>query len=783
MMKGKELGSRGSSWWKRVGRVAGFAAVAIGGAGAGSAGCLDRPIEPIEPRTTSTVVERLTQSSVDKIDLLLAIDNSRSMADKQQILSAAVPDLVRGLVNPLCIDPKTQSAAGITQPKTPLEQCPVGTEREFDPVLNIHIGIISSSLGGHGSDACPDSTPAQCASGNNTSNNDKAHLLARQDPCSPQEVPTYQNKRFLAWDPKGILKPPGEAGSPVGDPTNLIGSLTDLVTGTGQIGCGYEAQLESIYRFLADPSPFDTIAIKDKQATPNGTDQLLLQQRKDFLRPNSLLAVIMLTDENDCSIIDGGQYYFAAQQKNGDGSEFHLPKPRSACASNPNDPCCRSCGQGPGDGCPADDANCDGAPLAKIDDNINARCFDQKRRFGIDFLYPVERYVNMLTRVAINPKSPILDGSPTVPNPIYTDLDTTDDISGTRDTGLVFFGAIVGVPWQDIAKDPGDLKKGFKTSEELAAVDMATGKTTWDTILGDPSMGVPPSDPHMIESFAPRPGLSTTGNEPISGHEYSIPENNDLQYACIFPLPMSRDCSDPALALAGCDCPDAMNDNPLCNGQEQVKAKGYPGLRQLRVLKAIGPQGITASVCPAQMSDPASPDFGYRPAIGAIIERLKTALGGKCLPRRLTPNADGSVPCLILEARHLDQACGPKDAETSDAACSKPFGRQKVAPEHIPAIAAAKADPINQSANWNCFCEVTQLIKDPGKNDCQNNVNDPNKPDTESGWCYIDATSAPPVGNVELVAKCPETEKRIIRFIGDGEAQAGSTQFITCTGE
>jgi len=59
-------------------------------------GCLSRPVEPVEPRRTSTIVERLTQSSVDKIDLVLAIDNSRSMADKQQILAKAVPDLVAG---------------------------------------------------------------------------------------------------------------------------------------------------------------------------------------------------------------------------------------------------------------------------------------------------------------------------------------------------------------------------------------------------------------------------------------------------------------------------------------------------------------------------------------------------------------------------------------------------------------------------------------------------------------------------------------------------------------
>jgi hypothetical protein len=767
-MKGNELGT----WLRRFARVSALAVVAVGGAGAGSAGCLDRPIEPTAPRTTSTVVERLTQSSVDKIDLLLAIDNSRSMADKQKLLSEAVPDLVKGLVIPLCVD-ENGAEASMT-PQDPQAPCPTGTDREFKPILDIHIGIISSSLGGHGSDACPDMSTGQCASGTNISNNDKGHLLSRKDPCAPDKVATYQNKDFLAWDPTGMKQnPPGESNL-----DTLVTSLTDMVTGVGQVGCGYEAQLESIYRFLADPQPFETIQIQNKLATPNGTDTVLLQERADFMRPNSLLAVIMLTDENDCSIIDGGQFYFAAQQKNGDQSEFHLPKPRSACATDPNDPCCRSCGQGPGDGCAEPDPACTPGALAKLDDNINARCFDQKRRFGIDFLYPVERYVNMFTRVAINPKSPTLDGSPTVPNPIYTDLNPKDTINGVRDTGLVFFAGIVGVPWQDIAAPPGDLSKGFKTSEELATPDM-NGATTWDYILGDPATGKPPGDAHMIESFDPRPG---TMNAPFK--DYSIPDHDDLQYACIFPLNATRDCTDPAEIAKGCDCSKPMNDNPLCTGANnttQSQAKGYPGIRQLRVLKAIGPQGITASVCPKQTTDMTSSDYGYRPAIGAIIDRLKTALGGQCLPRTLRPASDGTIPCLILEARRVDGGCGPTG--TSDAGCKpEPYGRKKVADEHLPAIEAAKADPLFEGAQWNCFCEVEQL-KGDGKTKCEQDEVDPKDPQHYSGWCYIDATTSPRIGNPKLVNDCPETEKRIVRFIGDGEAQTGATMFITCSGE
>ena len=51
------------------------------------------------------------------------------------------------------------------------------------------------------------------------------------------------------------------------------------------------------------------------------------------------------------------------------------------------------------------------------------------------------------------------------------------------------------------------------------------------------------------------------------------------------------------------------------------------------------------------------------------------------------------------------------------------------------------------------------------------------------GWCYVDAAASPPVGNAEVVAKCPDNEKRILRFVGQGAAQSGATLFISCETE
>jgi hypothetical protein len=252
-----------------------------------------------------------------RMDLVLAIDNSRSMADKQEILSRAVPDLVQGLVNPPCYDP-----AGVqppSQPATPADMCPAGFVRAFVPLTDIHFGVISSSIGGHGADACPniDSTTKECQPNPNTTNNDKGHLLDRADQCNLATLPTYDNKKFLAWDPGQTLTPPGEGQINDGMGGGLAPSLRNMVVGIGQIGCGYESQLESIYRFLVDPEPYATIDVVNFQAIPSGIDQVLLAQRAAFLRPDSLVTVVMLTDENDCSTKEYGQFYYSNQLRNG----------------------------------------------------------------------------------------------------------------------------------------------------------------------------------------------------------------------------------------------------------------------------------------------------------------------------------------------------------------------------------------------------------------------------------------------------------------------------------
>ncbi|MEM1034115.1 MAG: hypothetical protein AAGN82_27505, partial [Myxococcota bacterium] len=479
----------------------------------------------------------------ERVDLLLVIDNSRSMADKQEILALAIPSLLRSLTNPRCVD--ADGVISPTQPLDGLSPCPAGSERTFPPVTDLNVGVVTSSLGGRGSDACSDDA------------GDDRGRLVRRAPGNTGDVNTYLDLGYLAWDPLAARTPPGERNG-----SNLETNLRGLLLGAGQLGCGFEATMESWYRFLVDPDPYATVEVENGEALLVGTDDVLLDQRRAFLRPDSLLLIVSLSDENDCSVRDGGVFYLATQIRTPNGDAFRLPRARAACDEDPNDPCCRSCGQAPGPGCDTSEDKCEEGPLTQDEDRVNVRCWQQKRRFGLDFLQPISRYVDGLTEPVVADRNGNL-----VPNPIFSDLNPADEISNVRDERLVLMTSLVGVPWQNIARrdaagDPdllagrdaaGEPRGAFQSAAELIAND------TWDLILGEPSRYFSdedafPTDPHMLESTLPRTGQNPLTGDPIAppgalvgsnainGTEYTT-NGADLQYACIFRLLSPRDCN------------------------------------------------------------------------------------------------------------------------------------------------------------------------------------------------------------------------------------------------
>lgn len=752
-----------------------------------AAGCLDRPVSPARPTTTNLFVNSLPNHVVDKADLLFMIDNSVSMADKQEILAKAVPVLVKRLATPRCLDAQNQPNGSVSDVNG---VCAAG-HPEFAAVKDIHVGVVTSSLGNHGGTEC---TPSPDDATNGRTPDDRAELLPTANPAVRGDIDSYAGTGFLAWDAGQKDTPPGSK-----DIEDFGAKFGSYVQKAGENGCGYEASLEAWYRFLVDPTPPESVT------SAKGADglvlnhlgpvnQVVLEQRKAFLRPDSLLAIVMLTDENDCSVSDdeGGQGWLVTQLGN-----FHLPRASAACAADPEDPCCHSCAAPAPSGCTPNesDSECmkqDLALEASADAN-NLRCFDQKRRFGLDLLYPLDRYIDGLTKPTVRDRS-----GQEVPNPIFQ----APAGQPPRPNNLVLLAGIVGVPWQDIATDDSLTGDGltYLTAQEL------TERKRWDLILGGED-GTPPSDPLMIESIAARtgqnpvlgaplapPSTDVPGSNPINGHEMNISSANDLQYACIFPLPTPRQCDEANFESCDCTHDDQEFERPLCSypngpGTDGIQryAKAYPGLRELGVLRGMGDNGIVASICAkhtvpaAGLAAEADASYGYNPAVAAMGDIIRKRLARQCLPRELSVQTDptapdfGQVPCDVVEA--LPKRGGACSCDTSR-------GRAALA-EDDAKLASAVEDQLEATAQCGsrtgvscddfCFCKIEPLSGEKLAA-CQNGA----ESGSDYGYCYVDPGQG--IGNPMLTADCPAANQRSLRFIGEGLPANGSITFMACVG-
>ena len=207
--------------------------------------------------------ERVRAQALDKIDLLLAIDNSASMADKQELFKDAVPALINALLAPDCTDGVTQvkpTGSGSTL------ECPSGYRFGFPPVHDLHIGIVTSSLGGGGAqDICEPGSGAPAPPVGDRHDNDRGRLINRTKPASGTVEPPVNNAKpldnnggnFLAWLPPGEVKNNGKPDPNVTkepDITTFIKDFQDLAVGVQEYGCGLEAQLESWYTSSSSPT-------------------------------------------------------------------------------------------------------------------------------------------------------------------------------------------------------------------------------------------------------------------------------------------------------------------------------------------------------------------------------------------------------------------------------------------------------------------------------------------------------------------------------------------------
>ncbi len=509
-----------------------------------------------------------------ELDILFVVDNSIGMAPHQAFLAAGVRSLLDAVTNPPCV---SAGGAVASQPATPSDPCPSGTSRRHAPLQSVHVGVITSSLGALTAPQCDGLGTATPDA------NDHGRLVTRG---AAGPVPTYEDAGFLSYDPVAKQSPPGEP-----DLETISQRTSDLIVGAGATGCGYEMGLEAMARFLADPAPYESLSQVSSYVQKSGTDAVILQQRAAFLRDTSAVAIVLLSNENDCSMQVEGQGFLLLGP-----APFY--KSTAVCQNDPSHACCTSCALPPQPGCPPD-PTCGGQGSASAaqytagEDHPNLRCLEQKRRYGVDFLYPVARYVNALTSPSIDPAALDLAGASS-PNPLF---------EAGRPSTNVHLLTLVGAPWQDLASDPASPASSLLPNAELES----GGRWAWLT----------GGDPFMTESVAvrsgqhPATGASVGAPNAINGGDRTIP-GDDLQYACTTPL------STPV--PGGCTSCVPTCDDPTCSDADQIAARAYPGQRHLEVARGLGARGVPASICPP---DPAAP---YRTAFEALAAQLAGSL-------------------------------------------------------------------------------------------------------------------------------------------------------------
>jgi hypothetical protein len=253
---------------RRIGTVA-VAGLAVLAAGAVLGGCLDRPLKPLNPCLVSGVVAEIAVTNIDKVDLLFVVDNSGSMKEEQASLQREFPKLIRTL------------ATGERPPKMP-----------FPPAEDLHLGVVSTDMGLVGIQGIPG---CEGLGDDGIMNNIPNATLGGCQATYP---------RFLTY----------VAG--VHDPDTTASDFT-CIAALGTDGCGFEQQLEASLKAL-----WPSIDL-DEDGNPREPNRILFLgdamgfgrlghgdvENVGFLRNDptqgiSLIAVIVVSDEEDCSSRD-----------------------------------------------------------------------------------------------------------------------------------------------------------------------------------------------------------------------------------------------------------------------------------------------------------------------------------------------------------------------------------------------------------------------------------------------------------------------------------------------
>ncbi|MFO0559830.1 MAG: hypothetical protein U0269_17555 [Polyangiales bacterium] len=282
------------------------------GVGVALGACLDRPVTGVCPAVQSGVSEVVRNDEVEKIDLLIVVDNSGSMAENQANIMAQLGPLIDQLTNPRCISRDTPGG-GVPHPcdRTNLDDI-----QQYPPVKDLHVGVVSTDLGTPGFSVlgCDDSERGDDGNMNPIRNGPALQTHLPWAPRRPNAVTAPAGFRPAACnnDPNqfpNFITFCSNAADISCDIAGTNASTRDPAVfadwfkcnaGLFINGCGLEQPLEATWRALVE---------NDAREIPGNTSV-----NASFLRDDALLAIVMLSDEEDGSVRncerDGG---FSAQ--------------------------------------------------------------------------------------------------------------------------------------------------------------------------------------------------------------------------------------------------------------------------------------------------------------------------------------------------------------------------------------------------------------------------------------------------------------------------------------
>lgn len=222
-----------------------------------STGCFERRLGAVAPCTRATVGHTLHPILVEDVDLLFVVDDSNSMTEEQSELVRQIPRLVQALASgDLGLD---------------------GTI-DFHPARTIHVGIVSTDMGVASATEITSCSPGV---------GDDGLLHTAGSACTgAQRGPVFSFDRG------------GDAAAFAAD----VGCAANL----GTLGCGEEQPLESILKALSPSQP--QVWTIPGYAPPSflyGTGHGGAEdENAGLVRDDSVLAIILISDENDTSTGD-----------------------------------------------------------------------------------------------------------------------------------------------------------------------------------------------------------------------------------------------------------------------------------------------------------------------------------------------------------------------------------------------------------------------------------------------------------------------------------------------